>query len=153
MSTPVSFIVAIDGSTKLREYVSDINQFVESAMQSLLINDDLGFVLITNITRTVVPLAILRPQNQGSLKLSILKEICASQDSTVRGQPSKPFMQSMNLLAKRSPQDQWRPAYIMLITDGRPDDNNVRELFDLAIQKSNDTTTPDNVGPIYLDVY
>lgn len=162
MITPVTFIIAIDGSAKLREHVADISQLVESSLNSMMINDDLGFILFTDVTKTVAPLQILRPHNQKSLKQDILQEVAASQDATSRGgHPSKTIFQAIDLLSKRSNQDQWRPAYIILITDGRPEDLDMPQLWNI-VSKSNDSNTTWSkgpcidggpCGPVFLDVY
>ena len=157
MITPVTVIVAIDGSTKLREHVANISQLLNSALETLMINDDLGLVLITDITNSVFPLIIVRPQNQKNLKQDLLQELSAAQDATTRGHPSKAVIHALNLVNKRSSQDQWRPVYILLITDGRPEDMDIEQLWDM-VHKNDATANEMSIGsegrgPIFLDVY
>lgn len=153
MITPVTFIVAIDGSTKLREHTSNVSQLLESALIGLMTNDDLGFVMSTDVTQAVFPLIILRPQNQRTIKQELLQELAAAQDATTRGRPTKPLVHALDLLRKRSKQDQWRPVCILLITDGRPDDEDLVQLSDLVKKLNAERSVPSSLGPIFLDAY
>lgn len=152
MITPVTFVVAIDGSKKLREYISEISQLIESALDTLMVNDDLGLVLITDITKSVFPLIIVRPHNQKTLKQDILQELASAQDATSKGHPSKAFIHALDLLGKRSTQDQWRPAYILLITDGRPEKEDIEQIWNI-VSINEETPMLKEHGPIFLDIY
>jgi len=153
MITPVTYIVAIDGSTKLREHTSNISQLLESALNCLMINDDLGFVMSTDVTQAVFPLIILRPQNQRTKKQELLQELAAAQDATARGRPTKPLLHALDLLRKRSKQDQWRPVCILLITDGRPDNEGLVQLSNLVEKVKAENAAHSSVGQIFLDAY
>lgn len=152
MSTPVTFIVVIDGSTKLQEHIANISQFIESTLNNLKINDDLGFVLCTDVMQAVFPLIILRHQNQNKLKQELLKELSTTPDVTSRSRPTKPLLHALNLLKKRSKQDQWRPTYMLFITDGRPIEEDIVQFWDLTQKLSLENVQANELGPIFLDV-
>jgi hypothetical protein len=146
MNTPVTIIISIDGSKELQKYASEISQFIEKAIDTFAINDDLGSIIITNTSQSVFPLVILRQSNQKTLKGEIIRELNSIGDSTSEhGSPSKILTHTLKLLKKRSINDQWRPVYVMLITDGNFDEYELNRLYDILPDK--------NSGSIYMDAY
>lgn len=118
MTTPISFFVCVDVSKGVRDSGARVLRIVETVLDTLFINDDIGCAIVSDMSVTVLPFKTLRTYVQ---KHDILHEISLANVGDHGGDPARASRYICEAVQKRNHTDTWRPVYALLITDGRPD--------------------------------
>lgn len=162
---PISLIIGIDVTKYTIMQNSRIIRLVEKAISLLSINDEVAYVVRAGDGSSCTS-ENFKAIRSSSSKDALLAEISRSNtllagggDSETKGgggNPAGVMYHVFQMLDRRPPHEMWRPVYIMLFTDGRPDKPN-RAPICAAVQelltKIKDIPKPWD-GPLYaLQVY
>lgn len=159
---PISLIIGIDVTKYTIMQNSRIIRLVEKAIGLLSVNDEVAYVVRAGDGSSCTSenfKAIRSPSSKDALlaDISMSNTLLSDEENGARGSnPAGVLYHVLQMLDRRPPHEMWRPVYIMLFTDGRPDKPNrapICAATEELLTKIKDIPKPWG-GPLYaLQVY